>query len=128
MNTTINTGWTPELQPASRAQIEELIKHISALAYSPERENARLALQNAVECCVELTEKLEFAESPTLPEQVDCPACEGTGNCAVHGLEPSLCSYCNGTGKVAGQADLDGSDTSMSGQLQEAGFGEGGVL
>ena len=34
----------------------------------------------------------------TYPLKRMCPACEGTGNCAVHGLEPSPCSYCNSTG------------------------------
>lgn len=29
-----------------------------------------------------------------------CPACEGTGNGAVHGLDPAPCSLCNGTGKA----------------------------
>ena len=32
------------------------------------------------------------------------------------------------TALAYGDADLDGSDTSMSGQLQESGFGDGGVM
>ena len=30
----------------------------------------------------------------------ECPACEGTGNGAIHGLDPATCSLCNGTGKI----------------------------
>ena len=33
------------------------------------------------------------------PSEDECPACEGTGNAAVHGLDPATCRLCNGTGK-----------------------------
>lgn len=47
----------------------------------------------------------ELPPSRPIPEDTggtmeECPACEGTGNCAVHGLDPAPCSYCNGTGKI----------------------------
>jgi hypothetical protein len=30
----------------------------------------------------------------------ECPACEGTGNASVHGLDPAPCSACNGEGAI----------------------------
>jgi hypothetical protein len=39
-------------------------------------------------------------ETPKEPVMVECPACEGTGGCAVHGAE-GPCSHCNGTGRIA---------------------------
>jgi len=32
-------------------------------------------------------------------KMIECFACEGTGDCAVHGAE-GPCSYCNGTGRI----------------------------
>ena len=34
------------------------------------------------------------------PAWQDCEACEGTGDCAVHGIDPYQCGACNGEGGV----------------------------
>ena len=41
------------------------------------------------------------------PLAVDaCPACEGVGNMSVHGLDPTPCSACNGTGSATKASPL----------------------
>jgi len=71
-------GWTPpngwHNQPASRAGLEALLEKVSQLSYSQERENARFALQNAIECLHALTNKLFSIEEPSEAHDPRTPA------------------------------------------------------
>ena len=59
--TNIYHGWKPpslKAKPATRDNIEALMEVIGKSDYSPERDNAVLALENAVECVHIWTEKM----------------------------------------------------------------------
>lgn len=50
----MNTGWTPNPGKNLRQHIEHALREIAQYHYTPQRENARLALQNAIDCMEEL--------------------------------------------------------------------------